>query len=170
MNGYVQTLPCSALVPLTKSITEVLCRITWCSLKMVLFVPVKWVFLRLVPVLVTLRGQFWDRLLSKCVTWNTLSIKMLFSFLFISMTPPFCCFSYLPQKTKTKQKSQEITPVLASMHQLPVCCETDSKTLIFTFQSSPYCISDFLVAYEPECSLRSRSWGLLSCSRGTAEN
>ena len=67
--------------------------------------------------------------------------------------------------TKTKY-CDHITPVLASLHWLPVSFRIDFKILLMTFKAvhglSPSYISDLLVPYTPVRNLRSSGSGLLS--------
>ena len=89
-------------------------------------------------------------------------------------------FSGLPQKsinrlqlvqntaarvlTKTR-KYEHITPILASLHWLPVSFRIDFKILLFVFKSrnslAPAYITDLLSAYNPSRNLRSRHQLLL---------
>ena len=67
--------------------------------------------------------------------------------------------------TKTK-KVDQITPVLGSLHWLPVCQTTDVKILLYVYKAlnglGPKYISDLLLHYEPSRPLRSSGSGLLS--------
>lgn len=58
------------------------------------------------------------------------------------------------------------TPVLASLHWLPVCFRIDFKILFITFKAinglAPDYIFDIWTPYEPSCGLRSSGRGLLS--------
>ncbi len=67
--------------------------------------------------------------------------------------------------TRTK-RYDHITPVLASLHWLPVCSRIDFKFLLITFKAlhglAPDYISDLLIPYVPLRSLRSSGSGLLS--------
>ena len=66
----------------------------------------------------------------------------------------------------SSKRSNHITPVLASLHWLPVCFRIDFKILLLTFKAlhglSPCYLSDLLVAYVPVDSQRSSGRGLLS--------
>ncbi len=66
--------------------------------------------------------------------------------------------------TGTK-KREHITPVLASLHWLPVKFRVDFKVLVFVFKAlhglAPICISDLLHFYSPVRTLRSSSHKLL---------
>ncbi|CAJ1082756.1 hypothetical protein KUCAC02_009465 [Xyrichtys novacula] len=70
--------------------------------------------------------------------------------------------------TKTK-KVDHITPVLRSLHWLPVCQRIDFKILLLVYKalngSGPKYISDMLIRYEPSRPLRSSGAGLLSVPR-----
>ena len=101
---------------------------------------------------------------------------------FISSRLDYCnsLFTCLSQKTlkrlQTVQNSaarlltrstkyDHITPVLASLHWLPVCFRIDFKILLITFKAlhdlAPAYISELLVPYVPSRSLRSSSSRLL---------
>ena len=58
-----------------------------------------------------------------------------------------------------------ITPVLKSLHWLPVCFRIDFKILLLVFKAlnglSPSYLSDLLLTYEPSRTLRSSDRGLL---------
>ena len=66
--------------------------------------------------------------------------------------------------TKTRRRDH-ITPILASLYWLPVFFRVDFKILLITFKAlnghAPSYISELLVPYEPERSLRSSGRGLL---------
>lgn len=66
--------------------------------------------------------------------------------------------------TRTK-KAEHITPVLKSLHWLPVCHRIDFKILLIVYKSlsgsGPKYISDLLLHYEPSRALRSSGTGLL---------
>ncbi len=70
--------------------------------------------------------------------------------------------------TKTK-KVDHITPVLRSLHWLPVCQRIDFKILLLVYKAlnglGPKYISDLLLRYEPSRPLRSSGAGLLSVPR-----
>ena len=70
--------------------------------------------------------------------------------------------------TKTK-KVDQITPVLGSLHWLPVCPTTDVKILLDVYKAlnglGPKYISDLLLHYEPSKLLRLSGTGLLSVPR-----
>ena len=55
-------------------------------------------------------------------------------------------------------RRQHVTPILASLHWLPVCLRIDLKILLITFKASsgvaPSYITDILIPYEPTRSLR----------------
>ena len=61
---------------------------------------------------------------------------------------------------------EHITPVLASLHWLPICWRIDFKLLLVTFKAlhglSPGYIFDMLVPYSPTRALRSAGKGLLT--------
>ena len=63
------------------------------------------------------------------------------------------------------RKYDHITPVLASLHWLPVCFRIDFKILLITFKAlhdlAPAYISELLVPYVPSRSLRSSGSRLL---------
>ena len=67
--------------------------------------------------------------------------------------------------TNTRRRDH-ITPVLASLHWLPVSFRIDFKILLTTFKAlrglAPSYISDMLTPYEPVRSLRSSDKGLLT--------
>ena len=70
--------------------------------------------------------------------------------------------------TKTK-KIDHITPVLRSLHWLPVCQRIDFKILLLVYKAlnglGPKYISDLLIRYEPSRPLRSSGTGLLFVPR-----
>ena len=70
--------------------------------------------------------------------------------------------------TRTK-KAEHITPVLKSLHWLPVCHRIDFKILLIVYKSlnglGPRYISDLLLHYEPSRPLRSSGTGLLIVPR-----
>lgn len=70
--------------------------------------------------------------------------------------------------TNTK-KMDHITPVLKSLHWLPVCKRIDFKILLLTYKAlnglGPKYISDLLVVYEAPRLLRSSGTGLLCVPR-----
>ena len=70
--------------------------------------------------------------------------------------------------TNTK-KIEHITPVLKSLHWLPVYQRIDFKILLLVFKAlnglGPKYISDLLIRYEPSRPLRSSGTGLLSVPR-----
>ena len=70
--------------------------------------------------------------------------------------------------TKTKELDH-ITPVLKSLHWLPVCQRIDFKILLLVYKAlnglGPKYISDLLPRYEPPRPLRSSGTGLLSVPR-----
>ena len=63
-------------------------------------------------------------------------------------------------------RHQHITPILASLHWLPVCFRIDFKILLITFKArsglAPSYIADILIPYEPARSLRSSGGALLT--------
>ena len=63
-------------------------------------------------------------------------------------------------------RHQHITPILASIHWLPVCFRIDFKILLITFKArsglAPSYIADILIPYEPARSLRSSGGALLT--------
>ena len=66
--------------------------------------------------------------------------------------------------TKTRKRAH-ITPILKSLHWLPVCFRIDFKILLLVFKAliglSPSYLSDLLLSYEPTRTLRSSGRGLL---------
>lgn len=70
--------------------------------------------------------------------------------------------------TKTK-KVDHITPVLKSLHWLPVCQRIDFKILLLVYKAlnglGPKYICDLLINYEPSRPLRSSGTGLLTVPR-----
>ena len=70
--------------------------------------------------------------------------------------------------TKTK-KVDHITPVLRSLHWLPVCQRIDFKILLLVYKAlnglGPKYITDLLTNYEPSRPLRSSGTGLLTVPR-----
>ena len=70
--------------------------------------------------------------------------------------------------TKTK-KADHITPVLRSLHWLPVCQRIEFKILLIVYKPlnglQPKHISDLLVCYEPTRALRSSEATLLTVPR-----
>ena len=66
--------------------------------------------------------------------------------------------------TKTRKRAH-ITPVLKSLHWLPVCFRIDFKVLLMVFKClrgvGPSYLSELLLSYEPSCTLRSWHTGLL---------
>ena len=66
--------------------------------------------------------------------------------------------------TKTRKRAH-ITPILKSLHWLPVCFRIDFKILLLVFKAlnglSPSYLSDLLLNYEPSRTLRSSDRGLL---------
>ena len=70
--------------------------------------------------------------------------------------------------TRTK-KAEHITPVLRSLHWLPVCHRIDFKILLLVYKSlnglGPKYISELLPRYEPSRPLRSSGSGLLIVPR-----
>ena len=66
-------------------------------------------------------------------------------------------------------KLDHITPVLKSLHWLPVCQRIDFKILLLVYKAlnglGPKYISDLLPRYEPPRPLRSSGTGLLSVPR-----
>ena len=72
--------------------------------------------------------------------------------------------------TNTK-KRDHITPVLATLHWLPVVFRIDFKILLITFKAqkglAPLYISELLPPYDPPCGLRSAGKGLLKVCTAT---
>ena len=70
--------------------------------------------------------------------------------------------------TETK-KSDHITPVLASLHWLPVKARADFKVLLLTYKAlhglAPTYLSDLILPYIPTHTLRSQDAGLLIVPR-----
>ena len=66
--------------------------------------------------------------------------------------------------TKTRRRAH-ITPVLKSLHWLPVCFRIDFKVLLMVFKClrglGPFYLSELLLQYEPSWTLRSSGTGLL---------
>ena len=66
--------------------------------------------------------------------------------------------------TRTRGR-EHITPVLRSLHWLPVCFRTDFKVLLLVFKClnghGPSYLSDLLLPYQPSRVLRSSGTGLL---------
>ena len=66
--------------------------------------------------------------------------------------------------TKTRKRAH-ITPILKSLHWLPVCFRIDFKILLLVFKAlnglSPSYLSDLLLTYKPSRTLRSSDRGLL---------
>ena len=62
-----------------------------------------------------------------------------------------------------------ITPVLASLHWLPVNARTDFKVLLLTYKAlhwlAPTYLFDLVLPYIPTCTLRSQDAGLLTVPR-----
>uniref|UniRef100_A0A3P9M6K8 Reverse transcriptase domain-containing protein n=1 Tax=Oryzias latipes TaxID=8090 RepID=A0A3P9M6K8_ORYLA len=67
--------------------------------------------------------------------------------------------------TKTRRRAH-ITPILKSLHWLPICFRIDFKILLTAFKClnglAPSYLSDLLVRYEPSRTLRSSGTGLLT--------
>ena len=68
-----------------------------------------------------------------------------------------------------RRRRHHITPVLSSLHWLPVCIRIDYKILLITFkarrgQALEY-ITDMLTPYQPVHSLRTAGEALLTVSR-----
>ena len=70
--------------------------------------------------------------------------------------------------TKTRGRAH-ITPVLKSLHWLPVCFRIDFKVLLLVFKClnglGPSYLSDLLLSYQPSRILRSSGTGLLNVPR-----
>ena len=70
--------------------------------------------------------------------------------------------------TRTK-KAEHITPVLKSLHWLPVCHRIDFKIMLIVYKSlnssGPKYISELLLHYQPSRPLRSSGTGLLTVPR-----
>ena len=68
-------------------------------------------------------------------------------------------------------RRQHITPVLASLHWLPVCFRIDFKIFLITFKAAsglaPSYITYILIPYEPAGSLRSSGTALLTISKSS---
>ena len=66
--------------------------------------------------------------------------------------------------TRTRGR-EHITPVLRSLHWLPVCFRIDFKVLLLVFKClnglGPSYLSDLLLSYQPSRTLRSSGTGLL---------
>ena len=66
----------------------------------------------------------------------------------------------------TRKKKDHITPVLASLHWLPVKARADFKVLLLTYNAlhglAPTHLSDLVLPYIPTCTLRSQDSGLLT--------
>ena len=69
---------------------------------------------------------------------------------------------------------EHITPVLKSLHWLPVRFRIDFKVLLVVYKClnglGPSCLSDLLLNYEPLWTLRSSGTGLYSCSYSQNQN
>lgn len=67
------------------------------------------------------------------------------------------------------KKYDHITPVLVSLHWLPVHIRADFKTLLLTYKAvngiGPSYLKELVVPYEPARSLRSQGTGLLTVPR-----
>ena len=67
--------------------------------------------------------------------------------------------------TKTKQFDY-ITPVLISLHWLPITAGADFKIILLTFKSlnelAPLYLSELFLPYSPACPFRSTDAGLLA--------
>ena len=67
--------------------------------------------------------------------------------------------------TRTR-KFDHITPILASLHWLPITFRSDFKVLLLTYKAlhglSPSYLKDLIIPYSPSRSLRSSGAGLLS--------
>ena len=67
--------------------------------------------------------------------------------------------------TRTRGR-EHITPVLESLHWLPVCFRIDFKVLLLVFKClnglGPSYLSDLLLSYQPSRILRSSGTGLLT--------
>ena len=63
------------------------------------------------------------------------------------------------------KKFDHITPVLASLHWLPVKARADFKVLLLTYKAlhglAPTYLSDLVLPYIPTCTLQSEDAGLL---------
>ena len=63
------------------------------------------------------------------------------------------------------RKFDHITPVLASLHWLPVKARDDFKVLLLTYEAlhglAPIYLSDLVLPYIPTCMLRSQDAGLV---------
>ena len=70
--------------------------------------------------------------------------------------------------TRTK-KCDHISPVLASLHWLPVKARADLKVLLLTYKAlhglAPTYLSDLVLSYIPTCTLWSQDAGLLIVPR-----
>ncbi len=67
--------------------------------------------------------------------------------------------------TRTRKRAH-ITPVLKSLHWLPVCFRIDFKVLLLVYKAlnglAPLYLSDLLLSYEPVRALRSSGSGFLT--------
>ncbi|KAI5086446.1 hypothetical protein C0J45_2304, partial [Silurus meridionalis] len=67
------------------------------------------------------------------------------------------------------RKYDHITPILSSLHWLPVKFRIDYKLLLFTYKAlnglTPMYLFSLLTRYYPSCSLRSQNFGLLVVPR-----
>ena len=78
-----------------------------------------------------------------------------------SLAQDFTELSY--QTFKEIQDKWLHPPLSASLQRLPVCFRIDFKILLMILHGLPLCyISDLLFTYEPLCSFRSLSRGILS--------
>lgn len=75
-------------------------------------------------------------------------------------------YSILAARVRTKTRGRaHITPVLESLHWLPVCFRIDFKVLLLVFKClnglGPSYLADMLLSYEPSRTLHSSGSGLL---------
>ncbi len=114
--------------------------------------------------------------ISECLIWKKKFISSSISSRLDYCNSLFTCLNQKPiNRLQTVQnsaarlltrskRSDHITPILASLHWLPVCFRIDLKILLLTFKAlqglSPCYISDLLVVSGPARSLRSSGRGL----------
>ncbi len=77
--------------------------------------------------------------------------------------------NHMCNQSKLKERLKEVTPILKSLHWLPVHHRIEFKILLFVFKSlnnlAPSYLSDLLYPYNPTRNLRSGDQRLLSVPR-----